>query len=204
MKKKVVMLFLSIVFLSGCSLSPVKTAPISTFTLTNSNIHTAAFRKAESNLTILVTQPVASPGYSTSRMMYEIKPSQLNAFADHRWIAPPADLLLPLIAEQLRAGHYFHAVVMMPFLGTINYQLNTKLLMLQQEFLHPQSEVRLRIEAILINPITGNVIASRVFETVVPTAENNPYSGVLATNKAVDIVLNRIARFVVASVKSQK
>ncbi len=199
MKIKIILSFFGAILLSSCSLSPVKTTPVSTYTFTPSAIKTVVFRKPESHKIILVNQPAAAPGYATSHMMYEKTPSQLNVFADHRWIAPPADLLLALITDQLRACHYFHAVVTAPFSGTVNYQLNTKLLMLKQEFLHAHSEVRLSLEATLIDATTGNVIASRVFETVVPVAENNPYSGVLATNKAVTIVLNRIVRFVVAN-----
>jgi cholesterol transport system auxiliary component len=145
-----------------------------------------------------VTTPTALPGYATSRMIYEKTPYQLSAFASHRWISPPTSLLLPLIIDQLRAYHYFHAIVTAPFSGTVNYQLNTTLIMLKQEFLTPQSDVRLVIEASLIDGTTGNVIASRVFQTVVP-AESNPYSGVAATNRAMHIVLNRIAKFVIAN-----
>ncbi len=201
MKIKNIILFCSTILLSSC-LSPVKTTPVSTYTFANSTVKTVVFRKTQSNKTIFVTEPTALPGYATSRMIYEKTPYQLSAYANHRWISPPANLLLSLMIDQLRADHYFQAVVAAPFSGTVNYQLNTKLLMLKQEFLHQHSEVRLAIEATLINTETGNVIASRVFETVVP-AESNPYSGVLATNKAVHIVLNRIAKFVIANTRAR-
>ena len=188
---------ISAIFLSSCSLSPIKTAPISTYTITNWPKKTVVTQKTISRQTILVTTPVASPGYESSRMIYVMIPYQLKSFANHRWVAPPANLLLPLMANRLRAAGYFHAVVTSPFSGAAHYQLNTQLLTLQQEFLQPESKVRLTIEATLINTVTGRVVASRVFESVVPAPENNPYAGVLATNQAAHNVLNKIAQFVI-------
>lgn len=194
----IIILFLSAIFLSSCTLSPIPTAPMSSYTITNwpeKTVHKSS--KTISTKTILITTPMASPGYASSAMIYEVIPYQLRAFADHRWVAPPADLLLPLMANRLRATHYFRAVVASPFSGVANYQLNTQLLILQQEFLQPQSVVRLTMEATLINVATGRVIASRVFESVVPAPDNNPYAGVLAANKAAHNVINQIARFAI-------
>jgi len=198
---KTIGLFLSIIFISSCSFSPIKTAPLSTYTITHWPKKTVVSQKTISARSILVTTPVASPGYNSSRMIYVMIPYQLKSFGDHRWVAPPAELLLPLMANRLRATGYFHAVVTSPFSGGANYQLNMQLLTLQQEFLQPTSKVRLTIEATLLNMTTGHVIASRVFESVVSAPENNPYSGVLATNIAAHNVLNQIARFVVKNVR---
>lgn len=150
------------------------------------------------NKTLLVSTPIASSGYASSKMIYILIPFQLKSYVDNRWIAPPSELLLPLLADQIRATNYFRAVVTSPFSGSSNYQLNTQLLTLQQEFLQPQSVVRLTMQATLINATTGNVIASRVFEAVVPANENTPYAGVLATNQAAKIVMKNIAAFVIA------
>ncbi len=200
MKAIIVILFLSII-LSSCSLSPIKTAYVSTYTITNHVKKIGRSRHALSHKTLFVTEPTASPGYGSSQMIYEITPYQLEPFSDHAWVAPPAELLLPLIANQLRATHYFHAVVTSPFVGGTDYQLSTRLLVLQQEFLRPQSVVRLEMEVTLINTVTGQVVTNRVFETVVPCAENNPYSGVMATNLAAHMIVNKIARFVVRNVR---
>ena len=61
----------------------------------------------------------------------------------------------------------------------------------------PQSQVRLVMEATLINFATGRVIASRAFQAVIPVEENNPYSGVLATNQAASIVIKNMSAFVI-------
>ncbi|OGT49173.1 MAG: hypothetical protein A3E82_09480 [Gammaproteobacteria bacterium RIFCSPHIGHO2_12_FULL_38_11] len=149
--------------------------------------------------TLLVTTPIALPGYTSSRMIYVKIPYQLKSFSDHFWVAPPAELLLPLIAHRLQATRYFQAVVTSPFSGNANVQLNTKLLTLQQEFLQPVSCVRLVMEATLINTGTGQVIASQIFTAVVAAPGDNPYSGVLATNDAAHRIARQIAQFVVKS-----
>lgn len=196
---------LSAVLVTSCSLSPMKVGHSSTYTLTDwpgaSVPHKAA---ATTSKTLLVTTPLAAPGYESSRMVYVAVPYQLSAFGDHRWVAPPADLLLPLLANHIRRLGYFHAVAVAPFSGAATYQLNTHLLMLQQEFLQPQSKVRLTIEATVIQVATGNVLADRIFNVSEPAMENNPYAGVLATNKAAGVVTNQIAQFVVKTVTENK
>ncbi|EKD78055.1 MAG: hypothetical protein ACD_42C00062G0004 [uncultured bacterium] len=191
---------LSVVFLSACALSPIQVPVESHYTITQWPIKTASksfSNKSISSKTLLITTPIASPGYDSASMIYVLVPYQLKSFANHRWVAPPADLLLPLMANRMRATKYFRAVVTSPFPGSATYQLNTQLLTLQQEFLQPQSQVRLVMEATLINFATGRVIASRVFQAVIPVEENNPYSGVLATNQAASIVIKNMSAFVI-------
>lgn len=192
---------LVVLFMTGCaSLSPLALPKVSQYTFTTWPKTTATPVRAKTQNTILVSLPVASPGYQTSKMVYVQVPYELQSFAHHAWVAPPSELLLPLMANRLRATGHFKAVVTPPFSGGVTYQLNTQLLVLQQEFLRPTSQVRLSIGATLINTATGQVVASRVFETTVEAPENNPYSGVLATNQAVHQLLDRIAGFVAKNV----
>src|SRR3990167_4914830 len=180
------LLFCCIAVLSGCSMmgGPVATTPITTYTITRWPETVEKPVQSTSKSTLLVTTPIAAPGYETSAMLYMKIPYQLKTYAENRWVSPPADLLLPLLANRIRLMHIYRAVVTPPFSGQATYQLNTQLLALQQEFMQPVSQVRLRVSATLIQIATGEVVASRVFESVQPAADNNPYSGVLATNKA--------------------
>lgn len=193
--RRIILLILSTLLLAGC-LSPIKTPPQSLYTLVSYPLTTDAVKKTTRHATLLLTTPMASPGYQTSDMIYVHVPYQLNAFSDHHWVAPPADLLLPLLIEKLRVTGNFSAVVSTPFSGNATYQLNTQLLMLQQEFLQPQSEVRLVMSATLMNIATGRIIGNRIFTVLVPASANNPYAGVLATNQAAHQIVAQIARFV--------
>lgn len=181
-------------FLSACG--PVKTPAMSEYVI--SGMAPPPARPApRTGKTLLVAMPIASPGYDTARMIYVQVPYKLHAFATHRWVARPAQMLLPMIAQSIRNRAYFRAVVTQPFSGTTRYMLSLNLLTLQQEFFQPTSCVRLIMQATLTNAQTGQVLASRRFMEALPAPENNPYSGVLAINRAAAKMSHDIASFVI-------
>lgn len=197
---RVFFIAITTLLLSACGLStPVKLPPESFYAISSSYIPVPKHTKT--SLTILVSQVVADSGYQSSNMLYVQQAYKLRKFANHRWIAPPAEMLLPLLAQRLRAYGYFKAVVVPPFSGVTNYHLDTRLIILQQEFLQPTSLVRLVMQATLVNNVTNRVVASRRFQAMVSAPENNPYSGVLATNKASQIIAKRISKFVIQSIR---
>lgn len=181
--------------LSGCSLlGPVKTPPMNNYMLTaNSsmpNNHT------HGGQVLLVTTPSAAPGYQTADMIYTLQPYQLNSFSKNRWVAPPTEMLLPLLQQNLQSSGCFRAVASPPFSGTANLVLDTQLLMLQQQFLPQGSRIRMAIQTTLTNSISQQVIAARRFEATVPVTEDNPYAGVVAANRATQNILSNINQFV--------
>ena len=197
---RVIGIILIAALLSACSLSsPVQLPRQSSYTISGPYIPIPKYSKTK--LTMLISMPVASSGYQSSNMMYIQMPYKLKSFADNRWVAPPAEMLLPLLAQRLRSYGYFKAVVTPPFAGITNYRLDTQLLILQQEFLRPTSLVRLVMQATIINNTTNRVVASRRFQVMVSAPANNPYSGVLATNKAADTLSKRISSFVIQSIR---
>jgi len=180
--------------LAGCS--AVKLRPVAKYTIMNFHQKTGR-TKSRTKATLLVTTPTANPGYSTNKMIYMITPQQLQSFADNRWVAPPSQMFLPLLVSAIKNQNYFHAVASSPFAGASNYRLSTKILVLQQEFLHPESEVRMIVQAVLINGSNNAVVASRTFKVVRVCSAKDPYSGVLATTSAANAIAAQIARFVV-------
>ncbi len=180
------------ILISACS--PVKVKPISTYTIGNYQQKSPA-RRARTRLTLLVTTPIADPGYQTDNIIYIKTPFKLQHFSTHRWVAPPAEMILPILTQALRNRHYFYAIVSSPFTGSSSYRLDTKLLALQQDFLSPKSRIRVVIQASLLNNTTNKIAASRLFKVAIPTTANNPYSGVMATAKAVNKIAQQIARF---------
>jgi len=191
-------IFLMALLLGACSItSPVKLSRQSSYTITGPYLVIPHY--SASLTTLLIAQPVANSGYQSSKMIYVDTVYKLKAFAHHRWIAPPTEMLLPLLAEHLRSLGYFKAVVTAPFSGITNYRLDTRLLVLQQEFLRPTSVVRLSIQVTLVSNMTHRVISSRRFQVLVSAPNNDPYSGVLAINKAANIISGRISNFVIQS-----
>jgi cholesterol transport system auxiliary component len=194
-----IIIFVSI--LTACSFSrPVKMPQQSLYAISNGHF-SAGIKRSKTQDTLLVSFPAASSGYQTASMVYVQTPYQLNSFANNRWVASPATMIMPLIAQQIRDTAYFKAVVTPPFSGVTNYRLDTQLLALQQEFMRPTSFVRLKMQVTLVSNRTGRVVSSRRFQVMVSAPGNNPYSGVLAANKASNIMSQRVARFVVQSIR---
>lgn len=189
---------LSAVIMVACG--PIATKPVHTYALTQLK-KSPQPQKTKSRLTLLLSNPIAAPGYQTSAMVYTMTPYELKSYVDNRWVSPPAQMLLPLLLSALRSQGYFYAVVSPPFSGVTNFRLETQVVKLQQEFLLPISRVRLVIQAQLINNTTNRIVATRRFETVISAAENNPYGGVRAANTAAATLSRQIARFCVRWVR---
>lgn len=179
---------------SGCG--PINVPPVSLYTigsLHGINVPTSSRSKS----TLMVSAIEASAGYQSSQMLYVSVPFKLRAFANHAWVAPPAQMLLPLIAQRIRARGYFKAVMTPPFTSYTTYRLELRLLTLEQDFLAPTSVVRLVMMGTLVSSVSNQVIASRRFSVTVAAPGNDPYSGVVAANAAATRLSKQIAQFVV-------
>ena len=197
---KCVLLFLFSFSLSACG--PVVVPLVSYYQIGDSRL--IKVLPAKTYLTILVSTPLADPGYQTSEMMYMLTPYQLSSYANNQWVAPPSQMLLPLFVQALRQTGYFFAVVSPPFIGVTNYRCETRLLKLRQEFFLSISQVRLTVQALLIKNSTNRIIASQLFEVLISAPSNNPYGGVLAANQAAAIISYRIALFCVAHTRENR
>ena len=194
------MIVLSGALLSACSFGPIKTNPVSLYAMKidkGLKIPTSS----KSKVTLLVNNVAADPGYQTANIAYEMLAYNLRYYADHMWVSPPAQMILPIIADAVASKGYFHAVISAPFSGETNYRLDTRLIALQQEFIQPSSKVRLIMQATLVDTALNKVVATHRFQVVEPSPDNNPYSGVIAANKAAAKVASQIALFVVKHIK---
>lgn len=200
MRKYVGILIIILTAWMMASCSPIKTAPVKTYTLSNWKKVGSSF-KAKTALTLLVSQPTAAPGYQTAAMIYVMSPYELESYANNRWVAPPAQMLMPMFVEAIRRTGYFYAVASPPFSGVTNLRVDIQVLKLQQEFLLPTSKLRLAVQASLLSNISNHVVASRRFEVVMKAPQNNAYSGVLAANRAAILISQKVAEFVVNSTK---
>jgi len=194
------LLLSSFTLLGGCGItSPVVLPPQSEYAIAPMKATTSSAR-ARTPASLLVSMPIASPGYDSPNMVYVNVPFKLREYANNRWVAPPAQMLMPVIAQRIRAKQYFKAVVTPPFSGITNYRVDTQLIMLEQEFLQPASRIHLVMQATVINSASNKVLASKQFSVFTKAPGNDAYSGVLAANKAASIITSQIASFVVRSV----
>lgn len=152
-----------------------------------------------SHHTLLVTAPEAVSGYQTDEMLYVKKPFQLEAFVKNEWVAPPANMLYPLLAQSLQASGYFYAVSSSPYTQGSDYRLDTQLLSLEQNFLKKPSVLHFSIKVVLTEVANNKVIASRVISEQQPCSMDTPYGGVLAANRASLLLTEKVVQFVIAN-----
>jgi cholesterol transport system auxiliary component len=187
----VALMVLSLV--AGCG--PVAMPAVSMYMITNPK-PVSLSNNTKTAKTLLVSNIVAEPGYQSAAMIYSQTPYKLQSFSRNKWGAPPAQMILPLLVNTMRGANYFKAVVSPPFAGSTTYRLDVRLLKLQQEFSLSQSAVRLEVQATLMSNISGRLVASRQFRVVVPAFGRDPYSGVVAANKAVALIDKEVKDFV--------
>lgn len=189
-----VVLAVSSLALSGC-FKPVDVPPESTYTI-KSLKPSVNYKRGQTRKTLLVSDPIAAAGYDTSKMQYMITPYKLQSFSKNKWVAPPAQMLMPIMVQAISNLGYFKAVVTSPFAGLSDYNLQTDVLEFEQNFMRPQSRFVVTIQADLVNSRNNTIVASRRFHAAVTAQQNNPYGGVLAANQAVAKVTQEVARFV--------
>jgi cholesterol transport system auxiliary component len=143
---------------------------------------------------ILVAASAARPGYDSVRMVYVTRAYELQFFARHEWVAPPAQMLTPLLVEALERGGKFRAV-QSPAHVVPALRLETEIIALQQEFTVRPSQIRFVLRAGLVDVAKRRVVAIEEFEAVEPAPSEDPYGGVVAANHAVSRVLGELAKW---------
>lgn len=185
--------------LAACGLSPVTMPTINRYAL----VKTAEFRTQlnhtfySSPHTLVVNTPIAIPPYNSDNLIYVDQTYQYQSFAKNRWIAPPAKMLLPLIADTIRSRNYFRAVVLAPFSGEATYRLDTKLIELKQDFTQQPSRAVVTLQFDLIEKQTNKIVISRQLSGHRIALADTPYGGVMAENELLRSLLNQMAEIVV-------
>lgn len=145
---------------------------------------------------LLITPPEALAGYDSVQMLYVNKPFEISSFVHNAWIAPPADMLLPLLLQSLQRTGYFYVVATSPYSEKTDYRLDTQLLELQQNFLKKPSEITLKVKFVLTRTSDNGVIGSQLIDLQVPCPMDTPYGGVLAANKATQSLTAEVSTFI--------
>jgi cholesterol transport system auxiliary component len=181
------------VMLSGCSVfSPV--ASVSNVTYLVDTVPQVSVQRTH-KVSIAVSEPATLSIYNTTDMAYSNYPYQIGYFVKSSWAATPGQMLQPLIVQTLQNTKHFTAVNSVMSSGQVDYTLSTQLLEFQQDFTSGRNIFRLRMRALLVRTMTGNVAASKEFEINVPASQNTPYGGVVAANQATRDMLIELARF---------
>ena len=149
---------------------------------------------------LLVSTPLSSAGYASSRMVYVEQAHRLNAFARHQWADSPARMLEPLLIEAAQHSGLFQVVTGFDARVPTELRLDTQLLYLRQRFDTQGSEVQLALRVNLIDVKNSRVLAGSVIRVQRPAGEATPYAGVLAANQAVAELLIELQGFLAKTV----
>jgi len=153
--------------------------------------------------TLIVNPTQAASGYDSQRIIYVREAHKLEYFAHSEWIDTPARMLAPLIVAAVENSGSFRAVVLTPSAATGDLRLDTEVMRLQHEFSSQPSRVRFTLRAYLVDNKTRRVLAWREFDTAVPATSEDPYGGVVAANRAVQIVLEDLSAFCAEAARSK-
>lgn len=204
MTRSIMMLLL---LAGGCGLlSPTTTPQPSQYSLDGARAEPRQAMRAPAAVpqaapTLIVNPPHAAAGFDSRRMVYVREAHKREYFAYSEWVDTPARMIAPLIVAALEDSGAFRAVVMTPSAAAGNLRLDTEVIRLQHEFQAAPSRVRLTLRAHIVDNATRRVLAWREFDETVDAAGGNPYGGVLAANRAVQTLLQQLARFAAEAAK---
>ena len=150
---------------------------------------------------LIVSPPRASGGLNSTHILYVPRPSELAYFSQSQWVDSPSQMLMPLIAQAIQTTGAFKAVLSTPSGALSQYRMDTEIVKLEQNFIAKPSEVQFVLRAVIINTATRNVIAQKDFTASVVATSDDAYGGVVAAQKAVQVVLEDLATFCAAAVK---
>ncbi len=191
------LVFIMAIALTGCSaLQPANVPPMDVYRL-EAIAPGSSPAPANTTASIMVGNIRAAAGFDTSRMLYMRQPYQVEEFQQSQWQKPPAAMLMPLVVSALESSGVFKVVVQAPSTVLTTYRLDLEILSLQQDFSRTPSRVHFKLRAHLSERQNQQIIAWREFSISIPTAREDAYGGVLASNQAVAQVLQQLRVFCV-------
>jgi cholesterol transport system auxiliary component len=201
---------MTLIALCACSaLEPSTTPPPTFYSLDNartaqlpSKQNSVQATAQNAKLTLIVNPPHAAAGFDSQRIIYVREPHKLEYFANSEWVDPPALMLGPLMVAAVQNSDAFSAVVLTPGAAVGDWRLDTEIIRLQHEFQTQPSRVRFTLRAYLVDSKTRRVLAWREFDDYAPAEGENPYGGVVAANRVVQTVLEKLSVFCADSARA--
>jgi cholesterol transport system auxiliary component len=150
---------------------------------------------------LLVLTPDSQATFETTRMAYMEMPHLIAYFSRHEWVAPPSQMLQPLLLKMLDRAHYFSTVMIPPYAGQYGYVLQIRIQELIQDFTSDPPLVRLALHVQLNSGMSDRVLASREITLHEAMRERTPMAGVEAANLAVAKALRQLAVFLLETTR---
>jgi len=191
---------MTLLFVGGCTgIFPAATPQATIYSLdAGRSEHTKVVppQSLIGTLPTLIVSPVqAAAGYDSPRMLYVREDHQIEYFAHTEWVDTPARMLSSIVVEALQHSGAFRAVVLTPTAAVGDIRITIEIVRLQQHFGGGPSRVRFTMRAYLVDYATRKVFASEEFDETLTAASDSPQGGVAAANRAVQLVMTRLASF---------
>lgn len=187
--------------LGGCGSLPSTSTPQPSF-YSLDNVGSAPITRSETPTseraatpTLIVNPPHAASGFDSQRIIYVREAHRLEYYAHSEWVDPPARMLAPLIVATLENSGTFRAVILTPSAAAGDLRLDSEIIRLQHDLGSQPSRVRLTLRAYLMDNTTRQVLAWREFDESTPVASETPYGSVVAANRVVHAVLEKLSAF---------
>jgi cholesterol transport system auxiliary component len=152
----------------------------------------------------MVNPPHAAAGFDSQRIIYVRAAHKLEYYAHNEWVDTPARMLAPLIVAAVQTSGIFRAVVLTPSTAAGDLRLDTEIMRLQHDVGRQPSRVRFTLRAYIVDTATRRVLAWREFDESVAALSEDPYGGVIAANRAVQIVLQNLSTFCTEAARSAR
>lgn len=146
--------------------------------------------------TLIVNPTHAAAGYDSQHILYMRKPHQLEYYAHSEWIDTPARMLIPLIVAAIEQSGGYQAVVLTPSAAVGELRLDTEIVRLHYELDRQPSRVHFTLRAYIVDTKSRQVLGWREFDESVGLETAGPYGVVVASNRAVHNVLEKLTVFV--------
>ena len=181
---------LAVLMVAGCLPSRPESPPVRTYRLSVDLDRTEVRPPNSQGPILLVSVPLAEPGYETAGMIYVKRPYELEQYAVNQWADQPARMFASLLVETMSRTGYWRAVVPLPASVEGDFRLDSYGFALQQEFTQEPSRIRATVRAQLLDLKDSRVVGTRQFETVQNAPSEDAYGGVVAANQAITRLLD--------------
>jgi len=180
--------------LTACSsLRPAETAPPAVYSLDNPTLRGQA--PTDHAPTLLVTPPVAAPGFDSQHIIYTRVAHQLEYFARSQWVDTPARMLAPMIVDTLAASGAFQAVAPATSAAAGDLRVTTEIVRLEHDFTTQPGQLRFTLRVAVLDNASRKVLAWREFDEAVVPDSDAAYDGIVAANRAVQQGLKELSGF---------
>lgn len=171
---------LAATLLAGCSLLPKPAPPPALHDFgPATSVPAATVVPAEA----MVSAPAWLDGSAIYYRLLYSEPTELHAYADNRWLAPPAELLQARLQAAIAGGR------------AGGYRLHVNLLAFEQDFASAQSaQISVRAVAELQSLASGATVARHLFAVSVPVSPD-VQGAVQGASRAADELLAQLLQW---------